>query len=105
MSISSQKCRQLLIFASNLLNFLANLIDVIVVVLMTLFGGNGLPRENHHPKSNKEALFDLRRQSLSLLDGTIRVIPRVITGYPTAVANLKKNEYKNVTWCYLSQSF
>jgi hypothetical protein len=42
MSISSQKCRQLLIFASNLLNFLANLIDVIVVVLMTLFGGNGL---------------------------------------------------------------
>jgi hypothetical protein len=64
------------------------LIDVIVVVLMTLFGGNGLPSENHHPKSNNETLFDLRRQSLSLLDGTIRVIPRVITGYPTAVANL-----------------
>ena len=66
---------------------------------MTLFGGNGLPRENHHPKSNNKTLFDLRQQfccrrllmqSLSLLDGTIRVIPRVIAGYPKAVANLKK---------------
>jgi len=82
MSIASQKCRQLLIFASNFLNFLANLIDVIVVVLMALFGGNGLLSENHQPKSNNETIFDLRRQSLSLLDGAIRVIPRVITVIP-----------------------
>jgi hypothetical protein len=59
MALIINNIRQLLIFASNLLNFLANLIDVIVVVLMTLFGGNGLPSENHHPKSNNETLFEV----------------------------------------------
>ena len=75
---------------------------------MTLFGGNGLPRENHHPKSNNKSLFDLRQhifcrrllmQSLSLLNEAIRIIPRIITGYPTAVANLKKKPNTKMSRC------